>query len=203
MLSDEEGLIRCDHVRGRIFRRGESMGQAEPNGLPATREDILKLFCTSQTQFHVQEEEAQSFLERLKSWGGEWMWEGLQLRDDDDISWVAESLKNKSIVCVTDGSYMKDVAPDICSVGWVLLRKQSGRRILGHFVERSPDTSSYRGELLGMLVIRLFCWWLKSTLRSSLLATECAVTTKELCTHLERSQSAYHPGKQTQIFSMC
>ena len=119
VLSDEEGLIWCDHVRGRNFRRGELMGQAEPSGLPATvealGEDILKLFCTSQRQFQLQEEETKFLLERLKSWGGELMWDGLQLDDDEDISWVAESLKNKSIVCVTDSSYMKDVSPDICT----------------------------------------------------------------------------------------
>ena len=119
VLSDEEGLIWCDHVRGRNFRRGKLMSQAEPSGLPATvevlGEDILKLFCTSQRQFQVQEEETKFFLERLKSWGGELMWDGLQLDDDEDISWVAESLKNKSIVCVTDSSYMKDVSPDICT----------------------------------------------------------------------------------------
>ena len=90
VLSDEEGLIRCDHDRGRTFRRGASTGQAEPSGLPATveatGEDMLKLFCTSETQLHVHEEETQSFLERLKSWGGEWMWEGLHLNDDEDIS---------------------------------------------------------------------------------------------------------------------
>ena len=160
VLSDEEGLIRCDQVRGRTFRRGESMGQVEPNGLPATveatGEDILKLFCTCETQFHEHEEETQSFLERLKSWGGAWMWEGLNLNDNEDISWVAESLKNKSIVCVTDGSYMKEFAPDLCSAGWIVLCKQTGQKICGHLVERSPDASSYRGELLGMLAIRLF-----------------------------------------------
>ena len=59
-------------------------------------------------------------------------------------------------MCVTDGSYMKDVAPDLCSAGWIIFCKQSGRKFYGHFVERSPDASSYRGELLGMLAIRLF-----------------------------------------------
>ena len=34
--------------------------------------------------------------------------------------WVAECLKNKTLVCVSDNSYNKQVAPDVCSAGWVM-----------------------------------------------------------------------------------
>ena len=82
------------------------------------------------------------------------MWDGLNLSEDP--SWVAECLKNKTIVCVTDGSYNKQVAPDVCSAGWVMACMQTKRQILGTLIERSDYAGSYRGDLLGILAIRLF-----------------------------------------------
>ena len=67
-----------------------------------------------------------------------------------------ECLKNKTLTCVTDGSYMKDKAANICSAGWVMACKQTKRHISGTLVEHSESADSYRGECLGMLAIRLF-----------------------------------------------
>ena len=93
-------------------------------------------------------------MEFLKSWGGEWVWNSLDLTEDP--LWVAECLKNKTLVCVTNGSYNKQVAPDVCSAGWVIACTQTKRQILGTLIECSGYVGSYRGELLGMLAIRLF-----------------------------------------------
>ena len=82
------------------------------------------------------------------------MWRDLRL--DGSSEWVAESLRNKSLVCVTDGSYNKKEARDVCSAGWTMTCRQSGRKISGTLVEVSPSADSYRGEMLGMLAIRLF-----------------------------------------------
>ena len=82
------------------------------------------------------------------------MWEDLRL--DEDPSWIVECLKNKTLMCVTDGSYMKDKAPNICSAGWVMVCKQTKRYISGTLVERLESADSYRGQCLGMLAIRLF-----------------------------------------------
>ena len=82
------------------------------------------------------------------------MWDGLILSEDP--SWVAECIKNRTPVCVTDGSYNKQVAPDVCSTGWVMACTQTKRQISGTLIERSKYTGSYREELLVMLAIRLF-----------------------------------------------
>jgi len=82
------------------------------------------------------------------------MWEDVQLNETPE--WAAECLRTGDLVCVTDGSYNKKTAPDICSAGWVLASKSTRRYIAGTLVERSPWANSYRGELLGMLAIRLF-----------------------------------------------
>ena len=70
--------------------------------------------------------------------------------------WVAKVLRDGDLVCVTDGSYNKKQYPNLCSAGWILVSKKSKRYIAGTLVERSPWANSYRGEMLGMLAIRIF-----------------------------------------------
>ena len=117
-------------------------------------EERLRLRCTCKERFCEHSENNKSFLDLLKSWGGEWLWRGLNLNEDP--SWAAECLANNTLVCVTDGSYQKELAPDLCSAGWILWCRQSGKCISGTLVEKSTYASSYRGELLGLLAIRLF-----------------------------------------------
>ena len=100
------------------------------------------------------DDNGKTFVEFLKSWEGKWTWDGLILSEDP--SWVAKCLKNGTLVCVTDGSYNKQVAPDVCSAGWVMACLQTKRQISGTLIERSEYAGSYRGELLGMLAIWLF-----------------------------------------------
>ena len=69
---------------------------------------------------------------------------------------MAECLKKRTLVCVTDGSYQKEKAPNLCGAGWIMAFKKTGRRISGTLVEESPNAGSYRGEMLGMLEIQIF-----------------------------------------------
>ena len=62
-------------------------------------------------------------------------------------------VRDGNLVCVTDGSYMKKRAKNVCSAGWILACRVTKRQIGGTFVEISPSADSYRGELLGMLAI--------------------------------------------------
>ncbi len=61
------------------------------------------------------------FWEFLYSWGGKWMWEGIEAGKDllCDMSWVAEGMMNNSLVWVTDGSYNRKKAIDLFGVGWI------------------------------------------------------------------------------------
>ena len=43
------------------------------------------------------------------------MWQDVQMNETPE--WAAECLRNGDLVCVTDGSYNKKSAPDICSTG--------------------------------------------------------------------------------------
>ena len=82
------------------------------------------------------------------------MWEDLRMTESPE--WVAECLRNKTLICVTDSSYAKQRATEVCSAGWIMACKQTGRKISRTLVEKSQSADSYRGEMLGMLAIRLF-----------------------------------------------
>ena len=82
------------------------------------------------------------------------MWEDMRLKESPE--WVAECLRNNSLICVTDGSYNKPRAKNVCSAGWIMACRRTGRCISGTLVEKSQSAGSYRGEMLGMLAIRLF-----------------------------------------------
>ena len=58
-------------------------------------------------------------------------------------------------MCVTDGSYNKDVALLSSGAGWILYCTVTKQWLYGSFFEVSPRAGSYRAELLGLLAIHL------------------------------------------------
>ena len=54
-----------------------------------------------------------SLLEVSREWGCTWMRESLRLYDNED--WTKGAIENGSLICVTDGSYIKEMVPDLCS----------------------------------------------------------------------------------------
>jgi hypothetical protein len=93
------------------------------------------------------------FWSMVESWGNTWMWDNLTIRGD--ISWLAESIADNSLVAVTDGSYMKDVYPHLTLAAFVFKCTKGRERLWGSFVERTPDAGSYQGKLLGLMAINL------------------------------------------------
>ena len=97
------------------------------------------------------------FWEFLYSWGGEWMWEGIE--DDQstkhDLTWIVDGMRADSLIWVTDGSYDKLRAPDLSGAGWIIFCTTSGKRLTGWFWECSVSASSYRAEMLGLCALHL------------------------------------------------
>ena len=93
------------------------------------------------------------FWEVILRWGNTWIWESLHIVGGP--SWLTESIEANDCIAVTDGSYMKEVYPMINSAAFVFECTNGRGRIVGSFVERSPDAGSYRGELLGLMAIHL------------------------------------------------
>ena len=87
-------------------------------------------------------------MEVLKEWGCRWMWKTLRLIGDED--WMGGTL-----TAVTDGSYIKEVCPGLCSAAFILECSEKKGRIIGSFPEASPAANAYRGELMGLMAIHL------------------------------------------------
>ncbi len=80
---------------------------------------------------------------------------GYPLNPGGGVSWLVESIADNSLVAVTNGSYMKEVYPNINSAAFVFECTKGQGRLWGSFVEHTPDTGSYQGELLGLMAIHL------------------------------------------------
>jgi hypothetical protein len=58
-------------------------------------------------------------------------------------------------VAVTDGLYIRELYPNLCSCAFILECSEGRGRIFGSFPEWSKVACAYRGELLGLLAIHL------------------------------------------------
>jgi hypothetical protein len=58
-----------------------------------------------------------NFWEAIQGWGNTWLWDNLVL--SGDTSWIAEAIADNTCVMVTDGSYMKEVYPNLNSAAFV------------------------------------------------------------------------------------
>jgi hypothetical protein len=95
-----------------------------PRGGPCTiasaGEGILKII--SFTNNPPPAVEPSTFQEVLQEWGYTWMWEGLKLfreGEEDPGVWLSNAIRNNSLVAVTDGSYMKELYPNMNSCAFI------------------------------------------------------------------------------------
>jgi hypothetical protein len=77
------------------------------------------------------------FLEQLKKWGGDWMWENVR-NEEKELDWVAAAMQEGTAIWVTDGSYNRKVAPDVSGAGWLVYCTKRDKKLFGWFYERSP-----------------------------------------------------------------
>ncbi len=69
--------------------------------------------------------------------------------------WVAQSISENCLGAVTDGSYIKEPNPELCSAAFVSECTQGRGCAVGAFLEASAADNAYHGELLGLLVVHL------------------------------------------------
>ena len=58
-----------------------------------------------------------SFLDVLIEWGCTWMWDSMVLVGKED--WIEKAIANRSCVAVTDGSYMRELYPNVFSTAFI------------------------------------------------------------------------------------
>jgi hypothetical protein len=94
-----------------------------------------------------------NFLDILCGWGQTWMWDNLKVTRGTD--WVAQSFSKNSLVAVTDGSYIEEHYPNLCSAAFVLECTQGRGRAIGTFPKAFAAANVYWGELLGLMAEHL------------------------------------------------
>jgi hypothetical protein len=81
------------------------------------------------------------------------VWDNLRITGD--TLWIAEAIADDSLLTITDGSYMKELYPNLNSAAFVFECTKGRGHLMGSFVKHTGDTCSYCGELLGLVAIYL------------------------------------------------
>ena len=77
------------------------------------------------------EERHKNFLDVLATWGQTWMWDSLKVVGDEN--WIHGAIRRGTLRAVTDGSYIRELHPEICSASFVLECAEGTGRIVGDF----------------------------------------------------------------------
>jgi hypothetical protein len=67
--------------------------------------------------------------EVLTDWGHSWMWKHLQIVGEDH--WLQESIQEEEYIAVTDGSYMKDLFPQLNLAAFIFECQKGRGRLVG------------------------------------------------------------------------
>jgi hypothetical protein len=105
------------------------------------------------------------FLDVLKDWGCTWMWKDLKITSSigtglhstltDGGAWLYEAVEDNTLVGVTDGSYIREICPHLCSAAVILECTKGRGRLVLSFPEQCLQANAYRGELLGLMALHL------------------------------------------------
>ena len=104
------------------------------------------------------------FLEVLEEWGQLWMWDSIRMIGSD--GWLEDSIREGTLCAVTDGSYIRELIPNLCSAAFVLECSKGRGRILGSFPEQSLGANAYRAELMGLMAVHLILLAVSRTYRN-------------------------------------
>jgi hypothetical protein len=72
-----------------------------------------------------------------------------------EVKWLEHAISVGTLVAVTDGSYIQDIYPHLCSTAFMLECRKGCGRVVGSFLEALLEVNAYRGELLGLMAIHL------------------------------------------------
>ena len=94
-----------------------------------------------------------TFMDVLLSWGNTWLWDDLTLTGG--YGWINDAISDGSLLAVTDGSFLREHYPNLCSAAFVLECTKGRGSMVGSFSESSRAANAYRGELLGLMAVHL------------------------------------------------
>ena len=111
----------------------------QPTGQPCTIKQVNKSTVCYQSHgpsLVVGPSQPQTFFQFIKKWRGEWMWSNI-INEGHSLVWVIGALKNRMTVWVTDGSYIKEVAPLISWANWIVYSTVTKLKMYESFSKRS------------------------------------------------------------------
>jgi hypothetical protein len=85
-----------------------------------------------------------AFMEVLYLWGNTWLWDNMH-----------EAIQDGSLIAVTDGSYIREQYPNLCSAAFVFKCNKGWGCLIGLFSKSLRVVNAYQGELLGLMAIHL------------------------------------------------
>jgi hypothetical protein len=94
-----------------------------------------------------------SFVEVLQSWGNTWLWEHMTVHGG--LEWLEHAIVEGTLVAVTDGLFIRELYPSLCSTAFVLECSSGCGQVCGSFLETLLVANAYRGELLGLMAVHL------------------------------------------------
>jgi hypothetical protein len=85
----------------------------------------------------------------LRGWGHTWLCNEMKVLGGTD--WLLAAIA--TLIRVTDGSYIREHYPELCSAAFTLKCMQGGGCVTGAFPKALIDTNAFRGELLGLWAV--------------------------------------------------
>jgi hypothetical protein len=69
--------------------------------------------------------------------------------------WLLQAIAGGKLIAVTNGSYIREHYPDLCSAAFILKCTQDGGGVTGAFPEASIDANAFQGELFSLMAVHL------------------------------------------------
>ena len=71
------------------------------------------------------------------------------------VKWLEHAIVEGTFVAVTDGLFIRELYPNLCSTAFVLECSSRRGQVCGSFLETLLVANAYQGELLGLMAAHL------------------------------------------------
>ena len=146
---------------GRMYRRS-AISTNIPTNLPwcavsTKRDGIIQLNnADSPRDIYSQLIPATTVRELLHEWKGDWIWDKLEIDDEDNLQWLNNALTTGTAILVSDGSYNRLWDDELAVAGWIIHCTASKKNVKGSFSFRGKTSNAYRAELIGIYDLHAF-----------------------------------------------
>ena len=82
-----------------------------------------------------------SLLDVMQGWGHTWLWNKMKVVRGSQ--WLLQAIAGETLATVTDGSYIREHYPELCSTAFKLECTQGGGPVTGAFPETLIDANSF------------------------------------------------------------